>query len=460
VIVEFTSAGFDVLIQLSGENRASLNTFISEKTSREKESADKNNLFSLGDILDRLTKEGPLHIDQIIQAKPTNRIEKALTVMRLEKMFELGWLDIRLLFSSEEICTLHSLGSSRMLRCISGHFNLHAHRFNYLTSGNGWHTLRNPMIPIEVMLQPSVLAQSIQVCISDGQEIDRCNLSGLVAKLAVVLELTGFIVADSHQDTESWHIWDFHDVLFHTRTRQRGDNAIRAGTYERQQEVGALDIDISKRWAPVSIDPITQVDWGASFKDILDNRSSIRGRKGAFKPASVIAILAALRKNIRLNEHNEREIILNPCRYPSAGALDELEFFWVHEGCSELNAGIYHFDKFRSQLKDVCSDQNVTSEILNRAKYTWGEHNGLPRGLIIITAHYLKIAAKYENIAYRLSLLNAGVALQTIYLIATAEKIGICALGTGDSMHFAQVIGFQESDHFALCEIAIAGALE
>ncbi|WP_159939010.1 SagB family peptide dehydrogenase [Caballeronia arationis] len=174
----------------------------------------------------------------------------------------------------------------------------------------------------------------------------------------------------------------------------------------------------------------------------------------------MLAMLGTLRR-FSIAEHDAATapVIRNRCNYPSAGALDELEYFWVHDGSGQLRAGVYHFNKSHLSLEEVSVDQEAVDVLLKRAMLTWGKENGRPRGLIVITADYIKVASKYQNIAYRLSLLNAGVALQSIYLAASLANIGVCALGTGDSLEFSRVSRVRESSHFALCEIAVAGAL-
>jgi SagB-type dehydrogenase family enzyme len=63
---------------------------------------------------------------------------------------------------------------------------------------------------------------------------------------------------------------------------------------------------------------------------------------------------------------------------------------------------------------------------------------GLPHVLLVITCRFARLASKYESIAYALCLKDAGVVLQTMYLVATAMGLAPCALGGGDSDLFAR----------------------
>jgi len=69
------------------------------------------------------------------------------------------------------------------------------------------------------------------------------------------------------------------------------------------------------------------------------------------------------------------------------------------------------------------------------------------------------LARKYESISYRLTLLNAGAILQTLYLVCADLRVGCCALGTGDSKVFEAATGIDAEAHPAVLEIAIAGFL-
>jgi SagB-type dehydrogenase family enzyme len=60
--------------------------------------------------------------------------------------------------------------------------------------------------------------------------------------------------------------------------------------------------------------------------------------------------------------------------------------------------------------------------------------------------------------AYRLTLMNAGVAIQTMYLVATDMAIAGCANGNGNSRLFAEISGLDPITETSIAEFAI-GAL-
>ncbi|MBI1791869.1 MAG: nitroreductase family protein, partial [Acidobacteria bacterium] len=64
-----------------------------------------------------------------------------------------------------------------------------------------------------------------------------------------------------------------------------------------------------------------------------------------------------------------------------------------------------------------------------RAAGGWRGLFPLPQVLITLAARFPRIAWKYEGMGYRTVLLDAGAALQTMYLVATAMDLAPCAIG-------------------------------
>ena len=71
----------------------------------------------------------------------------------------------------------------------------------------------------------------------------------------------------------------------------------------------------------------------------------------------------------------------------------------------------------------------------------WAQPEQPPQCLMVVASRVPRLAWKYEAIAYRLSLLDAGVALQCLYLVATDLGLNGCAAGTGNPALFAEATG-------------------
>ena len=66
-------------------------------------------------------------------------------------------------------------------------------------------------------------------------------------------------------------------------------------------------------------------------------------------------------------------------------------------------------------------------------------------------------AWKYEGIAYRVALLNAGVAIDALYIVATDLGLSPCAVGTGNSALFEQATGLSPWAEIVIAEFTING---
>jgi SagB-type dehydrogenase family enzyme len=82
----------------------------------------------------------------------------------------------------------------------------------------------------------------------------------------------------------------------------------------------------------------------------------------------------------------------------------------------------------------------------------------VPPLLISLVARSDRPDRKYGDLAYSLTLRNAGVVLQSVYLCATAMGLGACAVGSGDAADFAEATGLDPLVASAVAEIVI-GAL-
>ena len=67
------------------------------------------------------------------------------------------------------------------------------------------------------------------------------------------------------------------------------------------------------------------------------------------------------------------------------------------------------------------------------------------KGAQSLASRLPRLAWKYEGIAYRLGLLNAGVVIELMYLVATDMKLAPCANGSGDSRPFETATGLDHA---------------
>jgi SagB-type dehydrogenase family enzyme len=115
--------------------------------------------------------------------------------------------------------------------------------------------------------------------------------------------------------------------------------------------------------------------------------------------------------------------------YPSGGDAYELELYVTVGSCAGLARGVYHYDPLGHRLEPVDADRVAVEELLSAARMAVGT-DAHPPVLITMTARFRRLSWRYEGLAYRLVLLNAGTLMQNLYLVSTAMRLAPCAIGT------------------------------
>jgi len=245
--------------------------------------------------------------------------------------------------------------------------------------------------------------------------------------------------------------WEFHDLLFHARSRQgRHDNPSGA---TRAAEAGlkpppAIKPAMAGEAIDLAIPELNNPDrTGVSFDTVLAARCSVRqyGRN----PISGAELGEFLYRVGRVIARRKAElpgaeaVVFETTRrpYPSAGALHELEFYLAVTRAEDLAAGFYHYHPERHHLERLSAPSPDLAALLADASHGTTIPLGELQVLIVISARFRRVAWKYRSMAYAAILKNVGVVYQTMYLVATAMGLAPCAVGSGDSDCLARLIG-------------------
>jgi SagB-type dehydrogenase family enzyme len=263
---------------------------------------------------------------------------------------------------------------------------------------------------------------------------------------------TNVASANGHQaagDDQNLALWDFHDLLFHTRSTQGRHANPLGGVYPHVGRISPLPavrpswpgkkIDLGKFLA-ASPEPISPV------AKLLRERHSTRGFDDQ-RPITLAELSRFLdgaarvlsRSNGKL-DHDDGGHTVRP--YPSAGASYELELYLAVEKCEGLAPGFYHYDASAHALAPIGVPGEEFEAQLMEARYSMGAH-AAPQILITIAARFGRVSWKYSSIAYSLILKDVGVLMQTFYLMATDMELGGCAIGITNIDLFAKMTGIE-----------------
>ncbi len=270
----------------------------------------------------------------------------------------------------------------------------------------------------------------------------------LTAGMVQEVNAEGTTAEDRHSGLR---IWEFHDLLFHARSREGrhadpvGATFPWAGEMEpppalKPAAAGGIDL-----YRP-DLDELQRRD--PPLARVQEERRSIRDYGD--EPISAGQLGEFLYRVGRLRDCQERDV-QTPAGtvrmefasrpYPAGGGLYELEVYPVIGSCRDLPPGLYHYAPARHRLEPITGRTAEVDELLRSAGMAAGVAFEDVQVLLILAARFARVAWKYSSLAYALVLKHVGVLYMNMYLNATAMGLAPCAVGTGDSDRFARAAG-------------------
>jgi SagB-type dehydrogenase family enzyme len=248
-------------------------------------------------------------------------------------------------------------------------------------------------------------------------------------------------------------LWDFHDLLFHTRSTEGLHASPLGGLYPYAGVVPSLPA-VRPRWPGKKIDlrkfsaahsetisPIAKLLHERHSTRIFDDQRPITlGELSRFLD-NTARVLSRWRSRVDLGAGGP--LVTYAIRpYPSAGASYELELYLAVDKCEGLARGFYHYDAGRHALVSIGVRTHELEALLTGAKFAM-DAPAAPQILITIAARFGRISWKYSSLAYALILKDVGVLTQTLYLMATDMGLGGCAIGSTNIDLFAKMTGIE-----------------
>lgn len=335
-------------------------------------------------------------------------------------------------------------------------------RFSHLHAVDGEMVLESPLAKSRVHLPDScsvaLVAQLSRPCSAAELRAAAPALPGAIVneflQLLVAAGMVFSVDALPERQHEALRFWEFHDLLFHSRSRQGRTDQPFGGTYRFRGEADPLPVFQPPRpdWPRVSLERPDLAALQAHdppFAQVLETRRSIRDDEPR-RPLTARELGEFLFRTARSKgTFPGAEQTLSRRPYPGGGGLYELEIYLAITECEGLEPGLYHYLPQHHELEYV----TAANERLDQLQWQFGTAVH-----ILLIARHQRLAWKYESLAYALILKHVGVLQQTMYLVATAMGLAPCALGGGDSDLFAQVSGLDYYADAAVGEFALGGA--
>jgi SagB-type dehydrogenase family enzyme len=246
-------------------------------------------------------------------------------------------------------------------------------------------------------------------------------------------------------------VWDFHDLLFHTRSTEGRQSSPIGGRYPHIDTI-APPPAVRAPWSGEAIDlqGFAAPAEPSAFAKLLRERHSTRDFDEA-QPITLAELACFLESAARVQSTWSEpldfgdgdigpEIAYTRRPYPSAGSAYELELYLAVDACEGLARGFYHYDAERHALVPIPADEQAIAMQFEAAQFAMDAPMA-PQILFTIAARFPRVAWKYSAIAYSLILRDVGVLLQTLYLTAADMNLGGCAIGTGNIELFARMTG-------------------
>ena len=326
-------------------------------------------------------------------------------------------------------------------------------RFAYLRRDGEKAVLETSTAPVRLDLSPEGLARVAPLLAGEQPAPD--------GSLAQRLRQLGFFESADAEESEVRRCWEFHDLLMHQKSRSNRDIPAIGGTYRFKDTFPSLPA----RRPPVegeqialpAIDADTVLAGSAPLQDVQARRQSIRRYNDApIELTQISEFLWRACRTVREIDSTQQSLLTRP--YPAGGSINELEFYLAVRRCEGLSPGIYHYDGHKHALVMIANTEPVAQKIVTRSSAAMGlAENGTSSDVVVvITSRFPRLAWKYEGMAYRATLLNAGVVLGLMYLIASDMKLAPCANGTGDSRLLEEAAGLDPYAETPIAEFALS----
>ncbi|WOJ93373.1 SagB family peptide dehydrogenase [Congregibacter variabilis] len=391
----------------------------------------------------------------------------------LARLNQRGFLSYTLLEGSRKLALLEPTSPQFSFQDQECTGALRFSRFGYIRREGSAMIVECPLGHARITLLDPLLC-ALPALLAKPQSIDEIALllpsfySESVREAVVLLMNAGAVFRTDVSDRvfedqdQSLRLWEFHDLLFHVRSRSGRHEYPLGPTFRLKDTLPhpPMQAAIASRKRIQLAGPMPSVS-SPDFFAVLESRRSRRSR--GEKPLSLEQLGAFLWHTARTQADVPSEVEcpesygyqLRP--YPSGGAIHELEIYLTVSGCIGLEQGLYHYDPVAHEL-GYLADMGESQMSLVRDAMAASGTQVPPDVLITLAARFGRNAWKYEGLSYSLIQKNVGCLYQQMYLVGTALGLSPCALGLGNSEHFCSAAGTSRYEESSVGEFMLSGA--
>ena len=254
--------------------------------------------------------------------------------------------------------------------------------------------------------------------------------------------------------------WEFHDLLFHARSRAGRHGGPIGGRFRFLGELPPQPAVKVTGWPMAALLPrpdlLSAMVDDPPLAHVMERRRSTRLLAGPPVTLDDLGefLYRVARVRSRFAAGDIGEFTSRP--YPSGGASYELELYANVGDHGPVAPALYWYDPVEHGLRLVRPADHETRALAHDAHIATAEQ-AWPQILFVVAARFQRVSWKYDAMAYATILKNTGVLYATMYLVATAMGLAACALGTGDSDRFARIARTRYVEETSVGEFMLCG---
>ncbi|MEP7308769.1 MAG: SagB family peptide dehydrogenase [Acidobacteriota bacterium] len=320
---------------------------------------------------------------------------------------------------------------------------------------------------LATLAQPATAAEMCRVAANLGHALPVETAAAFLGMLAATgmagsVDDAGQLAEDRDSTLAQW---EGHDLLFHTRSRRGRHDGEWGATHRFAGSIPpqpVLKPAMPGRTIPLSapdVDRLRHDD--ITLTAAIEDRRSLRTYGSSpitlEQLSELLYRVARVRKVGPAAPADGRGYQISDRPYPSGGAVYDLELYVAVNACAGLDTGLFHYDPLQHALVQIAGLDDKVQELLRDAESA-AVLACSAQVLLVMSSRFQRASWKYSGSAYALTLKNAGVLCQSVYLVATAMHLAPCALGDGNSQLFARAAGLDYFQESSVAELLLGSA--